>query len=83
MDKIVSARLEETAINEMERVTRQLGITKKRFLEEAIRCHARELTARREVDDWSETCGAWRRKESVPATVNRARGAFRRSFRRH
>ena len=41
MDKIISARLDESAIDEMERVVRRLGSTKKRFIEEATHLRAR------------------------------------------
>ncbi len=40
MDKIFSARLDEMAIDELNRRTRRLGLSKKQFLEEAIRLRA-------------------------------------------
>ena len=67
----------------MSRVTRGLGITKKRFLEEAIRRHARTLSAGSENDVWSDTLGAWNRKERFAKTASVARQAFRKSFERH
>jgi len=36
VDKIFSARLDEMAIDELNRCTRRLGLSKKQFLEEAI-----------------------------------------------
>jgi hypothetical protein len=50
MDKIMSARLDEAAPLEMDRVTGKLKISKKRFLEEAIHHHARTLTQSRRDD---------------------------------
>ena len=43
MEKIFSARLDEAALDEMERVTRRLKMTKRRFLEEAIHLRAQQL----------------------------------------
>jgi hypothetical protein len=51
LDKIMSARLDEAAVPEMDRVTRELKISKKRFLEEAIHHHARTLTQSSRGDD--------------------------------
>ena len=83
MDKIFSARLDEEAIHEMESVTRRLGLTKKRFLEEAIRLHARQIGAKTGIDVWSETAGAWKRREAPLRTVAKARSAFEHSFKRY
>ena len=82
MDKIFSARLDEAALDEMDRVTRQLRISKRQFLEEAIRLRAR-VEAGAQPDVWAETLGAWDRKEAPAATLRTARAAFRRSFERH
>jgi hypothetical protein len=83
MQKILSARLEEAAIHEMEKVTRRLGITKRQFLEEAIHRHAQALSAKTDRDTWSETFGAWKRKESTVKTISTGRRAFRKSLERH
>ena len=83
MDKIFSTRLDEAILDELNRVTRRLGVTKRRFLEEAIRLRAQQSGAAGDADVWAETLGAWRRRESAPAIVRRARRAFRRSFLRH
>ena len=83
MQKIFSARIDEAVLNELERVTRQLGISKRQFLEEAIREHAAELSAQGDRDIWADTLGAWRRRERPETTIRRARQAFRRTFSRH
>ena len=83
MQKIFSTRLEEATLEELERATRQLGMSKRQFLEEAIQLRARAL-GRAEGDDvWAETLGAWRRRESPRTTIRRARLAFRQTFERH
>lgn len=80
MQKVFSARLDEAVLDEMERVTRKLKMTKRRFLEEAISRQAKDLAGASESDVWSETLGAWKRKETPAATIRRAREGFERSF---
>jgi hypothetical protein len=82
MEKIFSARLDEAALDEMERITRKLGITKRQFLEEAIHLRAGQGGEPRS-DVWAETLGAWSRAEAPATTVRAARTAFRRVFERH
>jgi hypothetical protein len=83
MEKIFSARLDEAALDEMERVTRRLKMTKKKFLEQAIHLCARQLDQGASQDVWSETLGAWKRKERTETTIRKARKQFRRNFERH
>lgn len=83
MDKVFSARLDEGAIQEMTRVAKRLGMTKKEFLESAIRLRAQHLDAQSGTDLWEETSGAWVREEAITGTRVRAREAFEASFRRH
>jgi len=83
MQKILSARLEEAALDEMERAVRKLRITKKRFLEEAIHAHAARTRTAVDVDCWSETLGAWKRPEGPARTVRAVRLAFQRAMERH
>ncbi len=82
MEKIFSARLDEAALDEMERVTRRLKMTKRRFLEEAIHLRAQQLGGG-DTDIWSETLGAWKRAERPETTILSARREFRRGFARH
>ena len=83
MQKIFSTRLEEATLHELERATRQLGMSKRQFLEEAIQLRAKAAQRHPSEDVWSETLGAWRRSEPPEATVRRARRAFERSVGRH
>jgi hypothetical protein len=83
MDKVFSARVDEAVLDEMSRAVRKLGITKRQFLEEAIRLRAQEFAHRETTDIWAETLGAWRRKESPEATIREVRRRFQRSFERH
>ena len=83
MDKVFSTRLDEQMIEEMERVAKRLGITKKEFLESAIRLRARALDAQSDSDVWAATSGAWVRPEAAAGTFQAAREVFEASFRRH
>jgi hypothetical protein len=83
MQKMFSTRLEEGTLHELERATRRLGISKRQFLEEAIRLRAERAAHDVGGDVWLETSGAWRRPESPARTAARARRAFRRTFARH
>ncbi len=83
MDKIMSARLDEAALFEMDRVTRKLKMSKKRFLEEAIHRHAQTLTQSSRGDDWTVGFGAWKRNEAAALTVKRVRAAFDQSLERY
>jgi hypothetical protein len=83
MDKVFSTRLDEATLDELNRVTRRLGVTKRQFLQEAIRLRARQSDAAGHADVWAETLGAWPRREDAPATIRRIRKQFRQSFQRH
>ena len=83
MDKVISARLDESAVEAMDRAAKRLGITKKEFLESAIRLRVRDIERDEGIDVWEETSGAWSRDEPAEATRQEARRAFERSFRRH
>ena len=83
MQKILSVRVDESSIEELDRSARQLGLSKKQFIEEAIRLRAREAERRGAKDVWSETLGAWKRREPPASTVRAARQAFDKAFERH
>jgi hypothetical protein len=82
MDKVFSARLDEKIVDDIDRTSRRLGISKKQLVEEAIRL--RVAHARTGADDvWAETCGTWRRRESPLATIEKTRRAFEAGMHRH
>lgn len=83
MDRVFSTRLDETIVDELNRETKRLGISKKKFLEDAIHQKIARAGDGDQADLWEETCGAWRRRGSPEATIGRARRAFEASVRRH
>ena|SRR2546423_8942527 len=83
MDKVLSVRVDESAIDELDRAARRLGLSKKRLVEEAIRLRVREAKQDDTTDVWAETSGAWQRREPASQTVRKARRAFTAAIERH
>lgn len=83
MDKILSARLDESIVSRIGSLARQLHTTKKQIIEGAIELYAAKIEAENKVDVLDQTFGAWQRKESAQETVNKARKAFQDSMSRH
>lgn len=83
MERSLSVRLDARVLDALERAVKSRGITKRRFLEEAIRRSAAQPDTTNDGDVWSSTLGAWQRPELPATTIRRARAAFRRSFSRH
>ena len=83
MDKILSARVDESVIHRISMLARQLGTTKKAIIESAIRVYSKMIEEEDNLDVLDHTFGAWKRKESPDRTVDKSRKAFRRSMERH
>ena len=83
MDKVMSARLDESVITLIDRLSRQLRVSKKELIEPAIRRFAEGLSEEEKVDIFRATCGAWQRRESAATLHKRARQTFERGMRRH
>lgn len=84
MDKVFSTRLDRRVVDELNRLTKRLGISKRRFLEEAIRLRGVAAAGEKGAGDvWGETCGAWKRREAPASTARRARRAFEQAMGRH
>jgi hypothetical protein len=82
MDKILSARVDESVIHKIGALAKQMGTTKKAVIEEAV-CLYNEKVRSGEADVFDQTLGAWSRKESPQQTVAQVRRAFRGSMGRH
>lgn len=82
MDKILSARVDESILQRIGVLAKQMGTTKKRVIEEAICLYAEKVRSG-EADAFDATLGAWSRRESPTQTVAKARKAFRQSMGRH
>jgi predicted transcriptional regulator len=83
MDKILSARVDESVVNRIGSLARRLHTSKKKVIESAIRTYAAQVDKEQDFDVFEHTSGAWQKKESAGETVAKARKAFRESMRRH
>ena len=83
MDKILSARIDESVANRITSLARRLRTSKKQVIESAIEAYASQVDQDQGVDVFDETCGAWHRQESPARVVEAARKAFRDSMQRH
>jgi predicted transcriptional regulator len=76
MSRVLSTRLDDDVIDELNRATKQLHMTKKQFLEEAIRLRAQQDGRERWLAVLRESAGAWDRPGETPAeTVAKLRKA--------
>ena len=83
MDRILSARVDESVANSIGSLARRLHTSKKRIIERAVEMYAAKVNEEQEFDVLEQTCGAWCRKESAEQLMKRSRKASRDSMRRH
>ena len=83
MDRVLSARVDESIVERISGLARQLHVSKKSVLERAVKALAEKVEAEGQGNVLDQTFGAWRRRESVGQTVKRARAAFQQSMERH
>jgi len=83
MDKVLSARVDESTLSRISVLARELHTTKKSIIEGAINLFAEKVEKEHNIDILDITCGAWQRKESPNSTVQSVRMAFRDSMKRH
>ena len=82
MDRVFSARVDESIVHRVAALARRLHTSRKRIIEEAVGMYEGSLRGREKMDVLTETFGAWKRKESPDELVTRARQAFRGSMTR-
>jgi len=76
MDKVLSARLDERVIEELDFATKKLRMTKKQFLEEAIHLRAKETRIEETLRIIDASFGAWKREdETIDETLANIRKA--------
>ncbi len=83
MDKIFSARIDESAANQIGRLSQRLHTSKKAVIERAIEMYAAHVDRAEHFDVFEQTCGAWSRDESAKQIVETTRKAFRDSMHRN
>lgn len=80
MDKILSARVDETVASQLGWLAQRLKTSKKDVLEKAIRRYAGEVEGNESLDPFDKTCGVWKRKGRVEKEIRQIRQAFARSM---
>ena len=83
MDKILSARINETVLNKISLLSQRLHTTKKNIIETAIQLYAQKTELGKEFDVLEQTCGAWQRKGSITENIMQTKSAFRKALMRH
>jgi len=83
MDKIFSARLDESIVHRISNLARQLNTSKKQIIEKAITLFASKIENEHNTDVFKQTFGSWHREESADQLVKQARDIFNDSMRRH
>lgn len=83
MDKVISARVDETVANNIGSLARRLHTSKKNVIERAIELYAAQINREQKFDVFEQTFGVWRRTESAEQLVEASRKAIRDSIQRH
>lgn len=83
MDRVFSARVDETIIQRIGSLARRLRTSQKRIIEDAVLNYADKLDLEEKFDAFEQTCGAWHRKEPAEQVVKEARKEFRKSMERY
>ncbi len=82
MDKVFSARVDESVVGCINSLAQQLHSTKKQVIERAVELFARQVEREQKTDVLEQSFGAWKRDESPQETATTARAAFRKSMER-
>jgi len=83
MDKVLSARIDESVIQELGLLSRKLHTSKKAIIEAAIRLYSEQSGLGGQIDVFKNSCGAWKRSETAQESVSESRAAFNQSMERH
>ena len=80
MDKILSARVDESIIRRIGSLARLLNTSKKKIIEGAIKMYASKIEEENNQDIFDQTFGAWQREETPSETARKVREAFQQSM---
>ena len=83
MDKIMSARIDEAIIRCIGMLAKQLNMSKKAVIENAMTKYAQQVELDENLDILTQTCGSWKREEAADETARNIKAAMRRSQKRH
>lgn len=83
MPRTMSATIDDSVVELLDRIAREKKMSKRRIIEEAIKSFWEKVHIEKEVDPFLSTFGAWKRDESAEETVRNTREAFNQSMQRH
>lgn len=83
MDKIFSARVDESVIKKIGYLARLRNTSKKRIIEEAIETYTAAIEKKTKQDVLGQTHGKWKRQEAPSDTIQKARKTFEKSMKRY
>jgi len=83
MDKILSARVDESVLHHLNMLAKRLNTSKKSIIEGAIMSYVDKYEKEKGVDVLAQTAGAWQRDETAAETFSKARSTFTRDMERH
>ena len=69
MDKVLSARVDESIIQQIGLLARELNTSKKAIIEAAIKLYSEQTGLEEKIDVFENTCGAWKRSESPQENI--------------
>ena len=79
MDKILSARVGESVIQQVGILAHELNTSREAIIEAAIRLYSKQIALEKKNDVFENTCGAWKRSETPQESISIARSAFNKS----
>jgi len=83
MDKIFSARVDETIIQQIKMLANRLQTTKKAIIEGAVTTYAEKIVGEENLDILKQTAGAWQRNETPEQTIKKVRLVMKDSMEKH
>ena len=83
MDKILSARVDESVLHRLGSLARLLHKSKKNILENAILLYASQVEKESKQDVFDSAFGAWDREDKPTEVVKETRKVFNNSMMRH
>lgn len=83
MDRILSTRIDDKFIRQINEIAKRMNTTKKAVIEKAVELLGQKVQAEKGADVFDVTCGVWDRKESPEDTVSKIRTTFRKSMHRY
>ena len=83
MDRILSTRINDSIYCKINELSKKMHTSKKSVIEKAVLLLGERFDQKSKTDVFSDTCGLWKRAESVRETVSEIKKVFRNSMERH